>query len=321
MDVDTGVDDAIAIIMALQSPEIEIIGITTVSGNVTATAAALNTLGILRVMGKESKIPVLKGASRPLSKKIVHAEEIHGKKGLGNITLQCNPALLQKRDVSDFICATLANYRRGEVALVATGPLTNVARVILEDPDITHSLSKICIMGGAYGLASKVYGNITQHAEFNFYCDPKAAQIVMTHASSGAVRLYIVGLDVTTKYLTVDDKFFLRLSNQQWKKKRKNGGGNSDKVPTIIKSLLRYPLTKFGKFDLPDVFAVAMLERPELFRFKKGKVDIAQNGILCGHSKFVRGSHNVNENNKTFVATEVKSKRAFDNYIFSRLCK
>ena len=99
MDVDTGVDDAIAIIMALQSSEIEIIGITTVSGNVTARTAALNTLGILRVMGKESKIPVVKGASRSLSKKIVHAEEVHGKKGLGNISLPCNPVLLQKKDV------------------------------------------------------------------------------------------------------------------------------------------------------------------------------------------------------------------------------
>jgi inosine-uridine nucleoside N-ribohydrolase len=322
MDVDTGLDDAVAIIMALQSPEIEIIGITTVSGNVTARAAALNTLGILRVMGKESKIQVLKGASRPLSKKIVHAEDVHGKKGLGNITLQCKPALLQKRDVSDFICETLANYRRGEVALVATGPLTNIARAILEDPDITHSLSRICIMGGAFGLASKIYGNITQHAEFNFYCDPKAAQIVMAHAFSGAVRLNIVGLDVTDKYLTVDDEFISRLSNRQCKKRKKDdGGNNSDKVPTIVKSLLRYPLTKFGKFDLPDVFAVAMLERPELFRFKRGKVDIVQNGNLWGHSRFVKGSHNTNEDNKTFVATEVTSQRLFLSYVFSRLCK
>jgi inosine-uridine nucleoside N-ribohydrolase len=320
MDVDTGLDDAIAIIMALHSPEIEIIGITTVSGNVTARAAALNTLGILRVMGKESKIPVLKGASRPLSKKIVHAEEVHGKKGLGNITLQYDPVLLQKRDVYDFISESLANYRKGEVALVATGPLTNIARVILEDPDITHCLSRICMMGGAFGLASKIYGNITEHAEFNFYCDPKAAQIVMTHASSGAVRLNIVGLDVTNKYLIIDDEFISRLSNRQCKK-RKKGDSNSDKVPTIVKSLLRYPLTKFGKFDLPDVFAVAMLERPELFRFKRGKVDIIQNGILWGHSRFVRGSHSINEDNKTFVATEVKSKRVFDNYVFSRLCK
>ena len=288
MDVDTGIDDAIAIIMALQSPEIEIIGITTVSGNVTAKAAALNTLGILRKMGKESKIPVMKGASKPLSKKIVHAEEVHGEKGLGNITLQCNPALLQKGNVSDFISETLANYRRGEVALVATGPLTNIARAILEDPEITDSLSRICIMGGAFGLASKVYGNITQYAEFNFYCDPKAAQIVMTHASSGAVRLNIVGLDVTGKYLMIDDEFVSRLSNRQCKKKKKKGGssssGNNDKVPTIVKSLLRYPLTKFGKFDLPDVFAVAMFERPELFG-SRGKKSILYRMVYCGDTQ------------------------------------
>ena len=320
MDVDTGLDDAIAIIMALHSSEIEIIGITTVSGNVTARAAALNTLRILRVVGKESKIPVLKGASRPLSKKIVHAQQVHGKKGLGNMTLQCNPTLLQKRDVSDFISETLANYRRDEVALVATGPLTNIARLIIKDPDITRYLSRICIMGGAFGLASKIYGNITQHAEFNFYCDPKAAQIVMSQAALGAARLNIVGLDVTDKYLTVDDKFISRLSNRQCKK-RKKGSSNSDKVPAIVKSLLRYPLTKFGKFDLPDVFAVAMLERPELFRFKRGKVDIIQSGILRGHSRFVTGSRNINEENKTFVATEVKSKKVFDRYVFSRLCK
>jgi inosine-uridine nucleoside N-ribohydrolase len=325
MDVDTGIDDAIAIIMALQSPEIEIIGITTVSGNVTAKAAALNTLGILRKMGKESKIPVMKGASKPLSKKIVHAEEVHGEKGLGNITLQCNPALLQKGNASDFISETLANYRRGEVALVATGPLTNIATAILEDPEITNSLSSICIMGGAFGLASKVYGNITQYAEFNFYCDPKAAQIVMTHASSGAVRLNIVGLDVTGKYLMIDDEFVSRLSNRQCKKKKKKGGGsssgNNDKVPTIVKSLLRYPLTKFGKFDLPDVFAVAMFERPELFRLKREKIDIVQNGLLCGHSRIVKGSQNINEYNKTFVATGVTNVRVFCSYVFSRLCK
>jgi inosine-uridine nucleoside N-ribohydrolase len=325
MDVDTGIDDAIAIIMALQSPEIEIIGITTVSGNVTAKAAALNTLGILRKMGKESKIPVMKGASKPLSKKIVHAEEVHGEKGLGNITLQCNPALLQKGNVSDFISETLANYRRGEVALVATGPLTNIARAILEDPEITDSLSRICIMGGAFGLASKVYGNITQYAEFNFYCDPKAAQIVMTHASSGAVRLNIVGLDVTGRYLMIDDEFVSRLSNRQCKKKKNKGGnsssGNNDKVPTIVKSLLRYPLTKFGKFDLPDVFAVAMFERPELFRLKRGKIDIVQNGLLWGHSRIVKGSQNINEDNKTFVATGVTNVRVFCSYVFSRLCK
>ncbi len=321
MDVDTGIDDAVAIIMALQSPEIEIIGITTVSGNVTARSAALNTLGILRLMNKESKIPVLVGASRPLSKEIVRAEEVHGKKGLGNIRLQRDTAFLHKRGVFDFISETLANYRRDEVALVATGPLTNVARLIIEDPGITHSLSKICIMGGAYGLASKIYGNVTPHAEFNFYCDPKAAKIVMNHASSGAVKLNIVGLDVSDKYLRVDEEFISRLSSRQCKKRKENHDAKSDKVPTIVKSLLRYPLMKFGKFDLPDLFAVAMLERPNLFRFTRGTVDITQNGVMWGHSRFVKANQDTNEDNKTFVATEVTSEKVFHNYIFSRLCR
>jgi inosine-uridine nucleoside N-ribohydrolase len=317
MDVDTGIDDAIAIMMALQSPEIEIIGITSVTGNVTARAAALNTLGILRMMDKESKIPVVIGASRPLSRKIFHAEQVHGKKGLGNIRLQCDPAFLQKRDISDFLSETLANYRRGEVALIATGPLTNIAKSIIDNPVIMRSLSKICIMGGAYGLASKIYGNITQYAEFNFYCDPKAAQIVMSQASSGAVQLNIVGLDVSDKYLRIDEEFISKLCNKKCEKGKKDHDGWSDKVPNLVKSLLHYPLTKFGKFDLPDVFALAMLERPNLFRFTRRKVDVIQDGIMWGHSRIVKG----NKDNKAFVASEVTNEKLFHSYIFSRLCR
>ncbi len=238
------------------------------------------------------------------------------------MTLKCNPALLQKGNVSDFISKILANYRRREVALIATGPLTNIARTILKDLEIANSLSKICIMGGTFGLASKVYGNITQYAEFNFYCDPKAAQMIMTHGSLGTVRLNIVGLDVTDKYLIIDDDFISRLSSSQHRKKRKKGcSSNSDKVATMVKSLLHYPLTKFGKFDLPDVFAVAMLERPELFKFKRAKIDIIQNGLLRGHSRFVEGNNNINDHSKTFVASEVTNIRAFHSYVFSRLCK
>jgi purine nucleosidase len=317
MDVDTGIDDAVALVMALQSPEIEIIGITSVTGNVTARAAALNTLGILRVMDKESKIPVVIGASRPLSRKIVHAEQVHGKRGLGNIRLRCDPSSLQKRDISDFLSETLANYKRREVALIATGPLTNIAKSIIDNPAITRSLSKICIMGGAYGLASKIYGNITQYAEFNFYCDPKAAQIVMSQASSGAVQLNIVGLDVTDKYLRIDEEFVSELCNKNCEKRKKNPDGSRDKVPTLVKSLLHYPMTKFGKFDLPDVFAVAMFERPDLFTFTRRKVDIIQDGIMWGHSRIVKGS----KDNKAFIATEVTNEKLFHSYIFSRLCR
>ena len=321
MDVDSGIDDAIAIMIALQSQEIEIVGITTVSGNVTARAAGLNTLGILRALGKESKIPVLQGSSRPISNKIFHAKDVHGEKGLGNATLESNPSLLQKGKVSHFISRILTNYRKDEVSLIATGPLTNIARIILEDPGNIDSLSRICIMGGAYGLASKIHGNITQYAEFNFYCDPKAAQIVLAYPSYKAVRLNVVGLDVTAKYLIIDDKFVSRLSDPQCMK-RKTAIGYGSKVPIIAKSLLEYPLAKFGKFDLPDIFAVAMLESPDLFKFKRGKINIIQNGLLRGHSTFVEenSSDNIENGGKIFVASKIMDRKRFHKYIFSHLC-
>jgi inosine-uridine nucleoside N-ribohydrolase len=322
MDVDTGIDDAIAIMIALQSPEIEIVGITTVSGNVTAAAAGLNTLGILRALGKESKIPVLQGSSRPLSKKIVRAKDVHGEKGLGNMTLECNPSLLQKGKLSHFVSRILSNYRKGEISLIATGPLTNIARVILEDPGNIDPLSRICIMGGAFGLASKIYGNITQFAEFNFYCDPKAAQIVLGYPLDKAMRLNVVGLDVTDKYLIIDDKFVSRLSDPQCMKRKKTALGYSSKVPIIAKSLLEYPLAKFGKFNLPDIFAVAMLERPDLFKFKRGKINIVQNGLLRGHSTIGEdnSSYNFEKGRKIFVASKIIDRKRFHKYVFSRLC-
>lgn len=302
MDVDTGIDDAIAIMMALQSPEIEIIGITTVSGNVSARLAGLNTLGILKIFGKHLAIPVIQGAVRPLSKKIVQAEDVHGQKGLGNVNLEYSEqrSLLRKGvEISQHISKILANYRKKEVSLVATGPLTNIAKAITEDPTIVDSLSRICIMGGAYGIASKVYGNITQYAEFNFYYDPIAAQIVM---SSPFARLNVVGLDATDRYLMVDEKFIVRLNHQK------------SKASKIAKFLLEYPLEKFGRFNLPDIFAVGMLEKPNLFQFKRGKVVvITQGGELWGHSKFMeRNSAN------SFVVKKIDEK-GFNNYVFSRL--
>src|SRR5919202_6043582 len=113
MDIDTGIDDAIALMIALQSPEIEIVGITTVSGNVSARIAALNTLGILNLMDKQLQIPVMQGEARPLSKeRVAYAHDVHGKRGLGNINLECNQALLKKGKVSQFLSGILPNYRK-----------------------------------------------------------------------------------------------------------------------------------------------------------------------------------------------------------------
>ena len=308
MDVDAGIDDAIAIITALQSPEIEIVGITTTSGNVSARAAARNTLRILQAIrgGLAYKIPVMAGSSRPLSKQLVHAEYIHGKGGLGDVQLEYDKSFLRHGNVARFIPEILRNYRKKEVSMIATAPLTNVAKSIVAAADIDLSiidyLSRICIMGGAYGFATKdLYGNITHHAEFNFYCDPAAAQIVM---NSGA-RIDVVGLDVTSRYL-VNDKFIARLLLH---------GSKKSKASKIVSQLLQYPLKKFGQFDLPDVFAVAMFERPDMFEFKRGQIEIVQEGKLWGHSRFTE----TNGESGTFVVSKILDEKCFDEYIISRL--
>jgi inosine-uridine nucleoside N-ribohydrolase len=303
MDVDTGIDDAIAIIVALQSPDIQIIGITSVNGNVSSRTAALNTLRILQAMGRQyvNKIPVIQGASRPLYKKLVRAKDVHGDMGLGDVQLECDDSLLRHGNISQFISETLRNYRKGEISLIATGPLTNVASAITADPSIVDSLSKICIMGGAYGLASKdLYGNITQYAEFNFYCDPVAAQIVM----DSRARMNIVGLDTTNRYL-IDDMFIARLQSK------------NNEASKIARSLLQYPMRRFGRFDLPDLFAVTMFERPDIFEFKRGRIEVMQEGQLRGHSRLIEAKRS--SNSRTLVVSGILNEKYFDDYVFSRL--
>jgi pyrimidine-specific ribonucleoside hydrolase len=238
------------------------------------------------------------------------------------MTLECNPSLLQKGKLSHFVSRILSNYRKDEISLIATGPLTNIARVILEDPGNIDLLSRICIMGGAFGPASKIYGNITQFAEFNLYCDQKAAQIVLEYPLDKAVRLNVVGLDVTDKYLIIDGRFVSRLYDPQYNRGKNTVVDYSSKVSIIAKSLLEYPLAKFGKFNLPDIFAVAMLERPDLFKSKRGKINIVQDGHLRGHSIFVEenSSSNFEKRRKIFVASKILDRKRFHKYVFSRLC-
>jgi inosine-uridine nucleoside N-ribohydrolase len=171
-----------------------------------------------------------------------------------------------KGKISYFVSRIRANYRKKEVSLVATTPLTKIAKAIIEDPEIGDSLSRIYIMGGAYELAGKVYGNITEYAEFNFCCDPKAAQFVM--CSSGA-RLNIVDLDATDRYLIVYNKFIARLDHQKCK------------AAKIATSLLQYPLAKFGRFNLPVVsLQLECLKSQDYSNSKRGQVVVMQDREL-----------------------------------------
>ena len=172
IDTDPGVDDAIAILMALAAPEVEVAGITVVGGNVPHARGLRNARAILDYIGR-SEIPVHRGSSRPLVGKFANAQHFHGSSGLTRRLPEPDTPPAQERAV-DYLAAQLSQYP-GQVTLVAIGPLTNLARLERRHPGSLAQAESLVIMGGAVDTP----GNITPHAEFNFYCDPLAAHEVL----------------------------------------------------------------------------------------------------------------------------------------------
>ncbi len=186
MDVDTGVDDALALLLALASPEVELVGVSTVTGNVPLPRTTDNTLRLLQWAGR-ADIPVYAGAERPLVREAVAAAAVHGATGLGAAQLP-EARTAPAGDGVEFLLRTLQT-RPGDMLLVATGPLTNLARAEARVPGVLQRARQVVIMGGAVGVP----GNIAPTAEFNFYADPHAAHQVL----ASAAELVLVGLDAT----------------------------------------------------------------------------------------------------------------------------
>jgi purine nucleosidase len=197
LDVDTGVDDAIALLYACASPEVRLVGVTCVMGNVTVEQATRNTLEVLGLAGHED-VEVARGAGRPLVRDHESFPMVHGPEGLGHWRPRGGGRAPSDRGAVPLIVDT-ARARPGEVLLVATGPLTNVALALAEEPGLPELLKGFALMGGAYDRA----GNTTPAAEANVWMDPEAAAAVFG-AFSGAPldKLPIcVGLDVTERAL------------------------------------------------------------------------------------------------------------------------
>jgi purine nucleosidase len=199
LDCDTGVDDALAILYACASPEVELLAITSVSGNVPAQQVATNNRAILELVGR-SDVPVYLGAEQPLSKVLRTAEDTHGGQGLGHAKLPAPAQPLADGHAADAI-VRLARERPGEVLLVTVGPLTNLALALEREPDLPRLLRGYGLMGGAY----RYPGNMTPTTEFNIFVDPDAAKAVFAAwaracdpANGTPVpRPLAMGLDVT----------------------------------------------------------------------------------------------------------------------------
>ncbi|MDQ2724520.1 MAG: nucleoside hydrolase [Actinomycetota bacterium] len=186
VDCDTGVDDALALLYLTRQPEVDIVAAGCVHGNVPVAAVARNTLQVLALAGR-ADIPVAVGAARPLAQALHTSEAVHGGDGLGGAARDHRGTAAAGSAAEQLV--RLARQRPGELSVLATGPLTNLALALLIEPRLPQLIRQVVVMGGAFSVP----GNITPHAEANIFHDPEAAALVM----EATWPVTVVGLDVT----------------------------------------------------------------------------------------------------------------------------
>ncbi|MEC3861088.1 nucleoside hydrolase [Mesobacterium sp. TK19101] len=259
IDTDPGQDDAVAILLALASPEdIEVLGITAVAGNVPLALTETNARKVCELAGRPD-VKVFAGCDRPLAHTLVTAEHVHGKTGLDGPDLPAPVMPLQDGHGVDFIVDTLRAEAPGSVTLCPLGPLTNIATAFQRAPDIVEKVQEIVLMGGAYFEV----GNITPAAEFNIYVDPEAAEIVFR---AGA-PIVVMPLDVTHKALVTTPR------NEAF---RALGTPVGVAVAQMTDFFERFDKEKYGSEGAPlhDPCVTAYLLRPELFTGRHINVEI-----------------------------------------------
>ncbi|MBL3559531.1 nucleoside hydrolase [Rhodovulum sulfidophilum] len=268
IDTDPGQDDAVAILLALASPdEIEVLGLTAVAGNVPLALTKKNARMVCELAGR-CDIRIFAGCDRPLAGQLVTAEHVHGRTGLDGPTLPEPTMPLQEAHAVAFLIETLRAAPEGEITLCPLGPLTNIATALREAPEIAPRIREIVLMGGAYFEV----GNITPTAEFNIFVDPEAAAIVF----GSGIPITVMPLDVTHKALVTAPR------NAAF---RALGTPVGRAVAAMTDFFERYDREKYGSEGAPlhDPCVTAYLIRPELFRGRHVNVEIETEG------RFTRG--------------------------------
>lgn len=275
IDCDPGVDDALAILLAMKSPELCVEAITTVSGNVHVEQATDNLLMILGLLDISDYPLIAKGEAAPLVKPLINAEHVHGDDGLGNISKLSNPDgsscyLPAECDVSDIsgvdLILKMVNRYPDELTIVALGPLTNISMAIRKEPEIMRKLKSIVLMGGAF----REYGNVTTSAEFNVYVDPHAAHEVF----SSDISIHIAPLDVTHQVVLTGERLFGETE------------GCRDKISCFLrdstKACMEFYRQHVGFYGLHihDALPIGMLTHPGLFESVDAYVQVETEGSL-----------------------------------------
>jgi purine nucleosidase len=273
LDCDPGIDDAFAIAFGCGHPGIELCGVTTVAGNVGLDRTTGNALAVLEFLGR-GDVPVAAGSPAPLLRSFASARDVHGETGLGAASLPPARGRPVAAHAVDFLIERIT-AAPGEVTLVATGPLTNVALAARRHPPLVAQVADLIIMGGSAGR-----GNITPAAEFNIYCDPEAAAIVFT----AGWRVTMAGLDVTLQ---------ARATAEVRDRLRALGRLGSE---LLLPGLRGYRSTS-GEAGQPvhDVCALALVAAPGLFGCRPARVEVETHGLLTAGmtvTDFGAGPHN-----------------------------
>ncbi len=301
IDCDPGIDDSLAILLALNSPELEVLGLTVCSGNVPATLGAKNALKALQIC-QRLDIPVYVGEELPLERELVTAQDTHGEDGVGENFYEDVDAKILYGGV-DFIIDTLKNNK--DVSIIALGPLTNIAKALMKDKKAFENLDEFVSMGGAF----RIHGNCSPVAEFNYWVDPHGADYVYKNLPK---KIHMVGLDVTRKIVLTPN--IIEFINRLDKDKAKY-------ITEITRFYIDFHWEQEGIIGcvINDPLAVAYFINRDLCKGFDSYVEVVHDGVAVGQSIVDSFNFYKNEPN-SHVLTEVDEK-AFMKMFLKRIFK
>ena len=301
IDCDPGIDDSLAILLALNSDELEVLGLTITSGNVPARMGAKNALKTLQIANRLD-IPVYVGEEFPLQRKLITAQDTHGEDGIGENFYDDVKGEILEGGV-DFIIDTLK--REEKVSIIALGPLTNIAKALMKDKDAFDNLDEFVSMGGAF----RIHGNCSPVAEFNYWVDPHAADYTYKHLPK---KIHMVGLDVTRKIVLTPN--IIEFINRIEKEKSKF-------ITEITRFYIDFHWQQEGIIGcvINDPLAVAYFIDRNLCKGFDSYVEVVHNGVAIGQS-IVDSFNFYKKEPNAHVLTETDEK-AFMKMFLKRIFK
>ena len=302
IDTDPGQDDAVALLLALASKELEILGVTCVAGNVPLSLTSENARKILELT-RYTEIPVFAGADRPIKRTLVTAEHVHGKTGIDGPVLEKPKIKLQSKEAIEFIIETILSYPKDEVTLCTLGPLTNIGLAFQREPRIKTLIKEIIMMGGGFFEG----GNITPAAEFNIYVDPEAAAEVLV----SGIPITMLPLDVTHKALT---------SRSRIESFRKIGNKAGIATAEMLDFFERFDVEKYGSEGGPlhDPNVIVYLLRPDFYEGKYVNVEIELGSDLTRGMTVVDWWNVTTRKKNVYYIDKVKDEEFF-NFLIERI--